>query len=405
MNKTYGAQALTLLALGYFVDFFDLTLFAATRAQILQSFQIDSDNLFNISRLIFNSQAIGIMLGGLIAGIWGDKIGRLSSVRFGIFLYSTAILFSVFTTSIHCFIFLRFIAGVGLAGELASSITVTTEILEGKARDIAANIIYFFGIIGGISATILSNFVHWKTLFLIGGCAGFALLFFRMSIREPVIFNNVKKNPDISRGSLKLLLFKKESFIRVLGLISLLVPFWFMVYFINFGPEIAKHIGLRTHPNQSIILVCFFVGSILGTYLFTFLAQALNSRKKTIFCTFAIMLFAIMGLLIGGFLHLWQFYALMLLIGLSCGYPGVFTVLAAESFGTNQRTTGTCVVSCVGRGSAILVNLFVPWMMNLFHTAALGIMWSNILIFILGITALTILQETHQRSIDFVEQH
>lgn len=403
MNKTYGIQALILLSLGYFVDFFDLTLFAATRAQILQSFHIQHENLFNISRLIFNSQAIGIVIGGLVAGIWGDKIGRLSSVRFGIFLYSTAILLSVFTTSIHFFIFLRFIAGVGLAGELASSVTVTTELLEGKARDIAANVIYFSGIVGGIAATVLSNFVHWKTLFLIGSLAGFSLLFFRMNIRDPLLFNNIKKNPNISRGSLKLLFLKKDSFVRVLGLIALLVPFWFMVYFINFGPEIAHHIGLKTIPNQSIILVCFFVGSVLGTYLFTILTHIFNSRKKTIFCTLLIMLITITGFLIGTLLYPWQFYTLMFFIGVSCGYPGIFTVLAAESFGTNQRTTGTCIVSCAGRGSAILVNLFVPWMMSLFSTSLLGIMFSNIIIFLLGVTALAVLTETQHRSIDFVE--
>lgn len=403
MEKKQHIQALMLLSLGYMVDFFDLTLFAAARGQILSSFHINPDNTLHVSYLMFNSQAIGIVLGGLLAGMWGDKIGRMSSIRLGILLYSSAILLSVFTTSIDVFIFLRFLAGLGLAGELASSVTFITESTEGRRRDIGVSIIYFSGVIGGILATVLSAFVGWKTLFLIGAIAGFLLLFFRMSLKDPILFYTIKKNTDIRKGSLRILFLKKDSLVRVLSLTILLIPFWFMVYFINFGPEIARQIGIVEVPLQSIILGCFFVGSVVGTYLFAFLVRFLKARKKTLIYAFFIMFIAILLFLFGPYLQVWHFYTIMFILGISCGYPGIFTALAAESFGINQRATGTSFVSCLGRGSIILINAFVPWAMSLFGTPLEGILFANIFVLFLSIFALFMIRETHAKSIDYIE--
>jgi len=397
-------KALILLAFGYLIDFFDLTLFAAARAQILESFDVSSDNLMHVSRLMFNAQALGIVLGGLVSGVWGDKIGRMSSIRVGIFIYSTAILWSAYTTSVNWFICLRFIAGVGLAGELASSVTFMTEAWEGKARDFAISTIYFSGVLGGILATVLSSYLNWKILFITGALSGYALLVFRLSIKDSILFQRLKNNNQIRRGSLSALFLKKNSLIRVINLTLLLVPFWFMVYFVNFGPEIARQIGLQGHPSQSVILANFFIGAVFGTYLFSALSRLLRSRKKTLICVFCIMLFAIFSFLFGQYLTLFEFYIIIFILGITCGYPSIYTALASESFGTNQRTTGTCIVSCFGRGSLVFINFLVPWSISWTNSTMVGIVFCNLFIFLLGIVALSFLEETHERSINFVEK-
>ncbi len=395
-------NALILLALGYLVDFFDLTLFAAARASILESLHVAPENVMNVSRLMFNSQAIGIAIGGVCSGMWGDKIGRMSSVRIGIFIYSIAILWSTVTTSVDWFICLRFLAGFGLAGELGSSVTFVTEAYEGKKRDRATSIIYFSGVLGGILATVLSAFVYWKTLFIIGACAGFVLLFLRMNIKDSVLFHTLKEKSHIKRGSLKELLFKRTTLTQVVALTSLLVPFWFMVYFINFGPEVAKQIGVNGKPLQSIILGCFFIGSVFGTYTLAYLAPIVKSRKKLLISVFVWMFCVVSILLLGNYMSLYAFYGVMFLLGMGCGYPGLYTTLAAETFGTNLRTTGTCMVSCLGRASLVVINSLVPFLIAYTASVSLGIVISNLIVLGIVIIALSVLQETHQRSIDFL---
>ena len=218
------------------------------------------------------------------------------------------------------------------------------------------------------------------------------------------MFYATKADHTIPRGSLKLLFFTKHSFLRVLSLIILLVPFWFMVYFINFGPEIARQIHFKgPAPSQSIILGCFFVGSVIGTYVFMHLMQFLKSRKKTLLCVFIMMLLTVGLFSFGPYLNLTHFYVLMTILGVACGYPGVYTTLAAESFGTNQRATGTCVVSCVGRGSLVFINAFVPWAMTLFAIPWMGIMLAGVVVFLGSVCALLLLKETYAQPIDFVD--
>lgn len=392
-----------ILAIGYMIDFFDLTIFAVVRIPVLESLGVAEQDYLKVSALMFNAQAIGVVVGGILSGIWGDKFGRMSAVRLGIFIYSVAIILNTFATNVSMFALLRFIAGVGLAGEFAASITLLSELLSTKARARAAGVIYSSGVVGGMLAAFIGSFFHWKILFIVGGVAGLILLLARISVADSIIFQNVKSKTHIVRGSLKLLLLNKSSFTKLLAFLLSIVPFWFMAFFVNFAPEVAKSVGIKETISQGFSLAVYFVGSFVGSYFFPYIARLTASRKKSIFSALFIMLLAICMFSMGHLLTIQLYYVILFLIGLASGYAGIFMVFAAESFGTNQRNIASSVISNLARCSLVIMNAFVPWMASQFQQIWIGLVMSALIIFILGVFSLFSLRETNYSSLDFHE--
>lgn len=392
-----------ILAIGYMIDFFDLTIFAVARTPALQALGVPPEDFVKISSLMFNAQALGAVLGGILSGIWGDKFGRMSAVRAGILLYSVCIIANAFVTTVPMFALLRFISSVGLAGEFAASITLLSELLPSEQRAKACGIIYSSGVLGGMLAAYVGSVFHWQTLFVIGGLAGLVLLFVRVSVADSIIFQNVKQKSNIVRGSLKLLILNKNSLMRVTALLLTIIPFWFMAFFVNFAPEIAKSVGIKDSISQSFSLGVYFVGSFLGSYFFPYIAKFTFSRKKSIFSALLIMFLSIALFSIGSSLSIEIYYSILFLIGLASGYPGVLMLFAVESFGTNQRNIASSMISNLARCSIIIMNAFVPWMSAQFNQMWIGLVLSAAIFFILGTFALFSLKETTYKTLDYTE--
>lgn len=392
-----------ILAIGYMIDFFDLTIFAVVRIPALQSLGVQQEDFVRVSALMFNAQALGIVIGGVLSGIWGDKFGRMSAVRLGILLYSISIIINVFVTTVPMFAAMRFLSGVGLAGEFAASITLLSELLPAYKRGKVSGIIYSSGVLGGMLAAFIGSIFHWKVLFLVGGFAGIILLFARISIGEPVLFQTLKYQKHVIRGSLKLLILNKSSFLKLVALILSVIPFWFMAFFVNFAPEIAKSIGIREAISQGFSLGAYFVGSFVGSYFFPFVAKITFSRRISVFSALLIMFLAISLFSFGQLISVHFYYTILFLIGLASGYVGLLMVLAVESFGTNQRTIASSVISNFARCSLVLMNAFVPWMASLFNHMWIGLILSASIFLILATLSLLYLKETTYSSLDFNE--
>lgn len=401
--KNNTSFIILILAIGYMIDFFDLTIFAVVRIPVLTSLGVPEYDFMRVSALMFNAQAAGVVVGGVLSGIWGDKFGRMSAVRIGILIYSIAIILNTFVTTVPLFAFMRFVAGVGLAGEFAASITLLSELLNPNERGKAAGIIYSSGVIGGMLAAFIGTFFDWKILFIVGGLAGLILLLARVSVADSIIYQNVKSKSHIVRGSLKLLLLNKTSLSKLIAFLLSIIPFWFMAFFVNFAPEVAKSIGIRETISQGLSLAIYFIGSFLGSHFFPYIARLTASRKMSIFSALFIMLLAISMFSMGHLLTLQMYYLILLLIGIASGYSGIFMVFAAESFGTNQRNIASSVISNLARCSLIAMNAFVPWMASQFNQIWIGLVLSATIIFSLGVLALFSLQETRFISLDYNE--
>ncbi|HSY74472.1 MAG TPA: MFS transporter, partial [Dongiaceae bacterium] len=110
-------------ALGYFVDVYDLILFAIVRGASLKDLGFSGDQILERGIFLFNCQMAGMLVGGIAFGILGDRIGRVAILFGSILLYSVANIANGFAHSIEAYAVWRFIAGFGLAGELGGGIT------------------------------------------------------------------------------------------------------------------------------------------------------------------------------------------------------------------------------------------------------------------------------------------
>jgi putative MFS transporter len=126
--------AVIVAALGYFVDIYDLVLFSIVRVPSLKGLGATGSQLMSDGIFLINMQMFGMLVGGVFWGILGDKKGRLSILFGSIITYSLANIANGFVTSIEMYAALRFIAGVGLAGELGAGITLVVEVMPKEIR-------------------------------------------------------------------------------------------------------------------------------------------------------------------------------------------------------------------------------------------------------------------------------
>ena len=192
-------------ALGYFVDIYDLLLFGIVRVPSLNSLNLDADLA---GTLILNFQMVGLLVGGILWGVLGDKKGRLSVLFGSILVYSLANIACGFLpyfpskniTEIYAI--LRFIAGVGLAGELGAGITLVSESLPKQLRAIGTSIVAGFGLLGAVVAQLTVELAgDWTYAYFIGGILGLLLLFLRIGVSESGIYKDIEKATNIQKGN------------------------------------------------------------------------------------------------------------------------------------------------------------------------------------------------------------
>lgn len=378
---------IVIAALGYFVDIYDLVLFGVVKAESLMSILPNASEASRAAtgKMLFNVQMFGMLLGGLIWGILGDKKGRLKVLFGSILLYSLANIANAFVSDVPSYIVIRLIAGIGLAGELGAGITLISELMPKETRGYGTMIVVTFGALGAVAASLIGAegqvvgaFIaklsgwqpqNWQVVYLIGGGMGLLLLLLRVGALESGFFQQMNHNTTIQKGQLRLIFGKKENFIKYLHCISIGIPIWYTVGLLimnsadNFGPWL----GLYEISNGKAVMYCY-LGLSAGDLLAGFLSQWLKSRKRVV------QLYLIFSLLVTIlFLGVFQqfnitdstYYALCFLLGAGTGYWAIFVTIAAEQFGTNIRSTAANTIPNFVRGSVNLIVLFFGLLVSL----------------------------------------
>jgi MFS family permease len=306
-------------------------------------------------------QMYGMLLGGILWGVLGDKRGRLSVLFGSIFVYSVANIANGMVHSVEAYAIWRFIAGIGLAGELGAGITLVAETLPKEKRGYGTMIVASFGISGAIVANLVYQAVgDWRLCYFAGGVLGLLLLALRVSVRESGMFREVK-NTDVTRGKFLSLFTQRDRFIRYLQCIFIGIPLWFLVgVLITFAPEFAKALGVEgaeTIRAGHAIAWCY-AGLVVGDIASGALSQWLRSRKKVMALFLALNLVMVFVYLNAFGISVSGFYLLCLAMGFSVGYWVIFVTIAAEQFGTNIRATVTTTVPNFVRGALPLIIIF-----------------------------------------------
>ena len=215
--------AVMVAALGYFVDIYDLLLFSIVRVASLRSVGVAEGDLMKTGMLLINAQMAGLLIGGLLWGALGDKRGRLSVLFGSIFLYSAANIANAFVQSVPQYAVLRFIAGVGLAGELGAGITLIAEILPTQLRGYGTTVVASVGILGAVLGGLVGDAFSWRASYALGGFMGILILLLRVGVRESGLYTKMTKGAT-TRGSFSLIFGRKDLLKRYIAIVFVGVP-------------------------------------------------------------------------------------------------------------------------------------------------------------------------------------
>jgi MFS family permease len=407
-NEVKNTNLLVLIAaLGYFVDIYDLVLFSVERIDSLKEIlgaSASKEEIKNVGMQLLNWQMGGMLVGGIVWGIYGDKKGRLSVLFGSILMYSLANIANGFVQTVEQYALLRFISGFGLAGELGAGITLVSETMSKEKRGIGTMIVATVGVFGAVVAGFMGDIItNWRYSFFLGGGMGLLLLIMRIGVFESGMFESMKKS-TIPKGNLLLLLKSKTNLMKYLGVIAIAVPVWYVMgILITFSPEMMKSLGVTTFtPDPGKAIMFAYLGITFGDFLSGMLSQLLKSRKKVLTLFLVLTILSVFMYFTLAVKSEFMFYGVITFVGIATGYWAVFMSTAAELFGTNIRATVTTTAPNFVRGSVIFLTLGFRYL-EVYFSAINAAVLIGIVTFIPAFLALYKMEETFHKDLDYVE--
>lgn len=404
---------IVIASLGYFVDIYDLVLFNVVKKESLMALGLSGEALDHYDTSLFNWQMTGMLLGGLIWGIMGDKRGRIQVLFGSILMYSLANIANAFVHDTGMYAFWRLIAGIGLAGELGAGITLVVESMEKEKRGYGTMIIVTFGALGGVAARMVGgkglalagalglNLMGWQMAYIVGGVLGILLLALRAGAFESGMFREMKQS-DVRKGQFLMLFKSRERFLKYISCIAIGLPVWFVVgVLINKSHKIAPYIGVQGQIDVGDSVMWSYIGLSVGDLLSGVLSQWLRSRRKVVLIYLSILTIAVFLYLYNKGISMDTFHWMCALLGASTGFWALFVTIASEQFGTNLRSTVANTVPNFVRGATVpITNAFV-WLLP--YGVDVACLTVGGLCIALSFIATLYVNETFHKDLDYFE--
>lgn len=392
-------------ALGYFVDIYDLLLFGIVRVPSLKDLGLSPEEVSSVGKNILNWQMGGLLIGGILWGILGDKKGRLSVLFGSIITYSIANIACGFVQDPTTYAILRFVAGVGLAGELGAGITLVSEILPKELRALGSSLVAGIGLFGAVFAYFtVKELGGWRNAYFVGGGLGIVLLLLRVSVFESGMFENLKHQAHVKKGDFFSLFTNKDRLFRYLKCIAIGIPTWFVIGILaTFANEFGVAMGISEVIEPGKAIMFCYVGLATGDLMSGVISQVLKSRKKAVAILLFLSLICSVVYLYSGIETATGLYATCAFAGFSVGYWAMFVTIGAEQFGTNLRNTAATTIPNMVRGTVILMTSLFAYLkptMSIFNAAAIV----GLIAFILAFYSIFTIPETHGKDLDFLEE-
>lgn len=323
-------------------------------------------------------------------------------------MYSLATIGNGFVKTIDQYTWLRFIAGLGIAGELGASITLTSELLPKEKRGIASAIIATSGVLGCITAyfVYMLSGENWRLCYFIGGGMGMALLFLRIGFLESGMYSDMRKT-NVPVGNFLMLLNNRERFIRYLRGILIGLPVWYIIgILISFSDEFAKRFNI-TGFDQPKALMLQYAALAFGDMGAGFFSNYIKSRKKTLFIYYAITaLFMILFFAFHGGGNAFNMYLICMGLGFGSGISVLYITMSAEQFGTNLRATAAISIPNLVRGFLPLISVIFQFLRSnfVFNDYVTGAWVTGLIVMLIGFIAVLYSKETFGKDLNFVEE-
>lgn len=392
-------------SLGYFVDIYDLILFLIVKKPSLLDVGVAPDHVESTGRYLLNVQMVGMLIGGIIWGILGDKRGRLSTLFFTILLYSIANLANGFVTNIDQYAALRFIAGLGLAGELGIGITLVSEVMNKEARGYGTAIVAGVGIAGAALAYYVTVWTSdWRWTYWVGGILGLLLLVMRISVNESAMFAHAKSE-GADRGNFLGIFTSGKRVMKYIWCILIGVPVWFVIGIVVAGAEkfASEVFHVQGKIDGARCVMWHYVGASIGSFLSGFLSQYLRSRKKALYIFLAALIVTDTGFFFCQGVTVGVFYFMIFALGVAQGYWSVFVTIASEQFGTNLRATVATTVPNIVRGMVVPMSLLYAALGTAAQGEWKGAAITGGLVVALAFVATYKMDETYGKDLNYIE--
>ena len=405
-KSTVFTAAVIVAALGYFVDIYDLILFSIVRVESLKDLGITATTeVTNQGLFLINMQMGGMLVGGILWGILGDKKGRLSVLFGSILLYSLANIANGFVQNIDQYAWLRLIAGIGLAGELGAGITLVSESLPKEKRGYGTMVVVTVGVSGALLGYWVGHRWGWRNAYFVGGGLGLALLVLRVSVFESGMFQQVQARTEVARGHFLSLFTNPARLGKYLRILLIGVPLWFVVgILVTLAPEFGRALGLTGEVTAGLAVFWCYFGLVFGDFISGALSQVWHSRNKAlqVFLAFCAVLVGVYLFGIKGASPT-TFYTVCFVMGISVGFWALFVTVAAEQFGTNLRATVATTAPNFARGAVVgLVPAFK------YLSGALGFVPGAAVLggisLLVAFWAVSTLPESYGKDLDYVEE-
>jgi MFS family permease len=388
-------------ALGYFVDIYDLLIFSIVRVQSLHDIGVKPADMLAKGQFVINIQMLGLLLGGVLWGVLGDRLGRIKVLFGSILLYSIANFANGFVHDVNTYALIRFFAGIGLAGELGAGITLVSETMSKENRGYGTMIVAVIGLFGAVAAAQVAKF-GWQKAYFVGGGLGILLLLLRIGTFESGMYKNMEKSP-VSRGNFLMLFTNGKRFLKYLYCILIGAPLWYVVgVLVTLSPEFGKFLGAKGTLSAGTGVLYTYVGIAVGDIIAGLLAQITKSRKLTMLIFLLLTTVSVYCYLSSKNITNAQFVWLCFFMGCTVGYWATFVTIASEQFGTNLRATVTTTVPNFVRGSLIPINGLFTLLAARFGMINSGYIMMAILTLI-ALFSLSQLRESFGKNLDFLE--
>jgi MFS transporter, putative metabolite:H+ symporter len=409
-NKSVFNLAVLVAALGYFVDIYDLLLFTIVREPSLAGLGVDLSNkkaVISASTYIINWQMVGLLIGGILWGVLGDKKGRLSVLFGSILLYSVANFFTGYVKSVDQYAYARFIAGIGLAGELGAGITLVSELLPKSKRGLGTSLVAGIGLFGAVFAYFTYKVTDdWRLCYKIGGGLGIGLLLLRISVAESGMFKNVKQQ-QVQRGNLLMFFNNRTRFRKYFLAILIGLPTWYVIgILVNLSNQFANAFYGKNNIESGRAIMFAYAAIGAGDILVGLVSQYFKSRKKALYLFYTFTIISGILFFSGLIKNDASMYAICAALGFSTGFWAIFVTMGAEQFGTNLRATAATTIPNMVRGALPLINLMFldlfqkSWGWNIVQSGII----TGIIVMVVTLIAAYFTEETFHKDLNYVEE-
>ena len=395
-------------ALGYFVDIYELLLFSIVRKPSLIGLGVLDEKipLLVASTKVINWQMTGLLIGGILWGVMGDKKGRLSVLFGSIILYSIANFATGYVQTVDQYAWARFIGGIGLAGELGAGITLVSELLPRSKRGLGTSLVAGVGLLGAVFAYFIFKATDdWRLCYKIGGVLGVFLLMLRVSVSESLMYANIK-SANVQKGNFFMFFTDAKRFKKYMLAILIGLPTWYVIgILMNYSNRFSADLYTNSLVDSGKATMFGYIGISVGDVTIGFISQYFKSRKKALFLFYGFTI-------ISCFLYFStlnnsdsMMYLICGLLGFSSGFWAIFVTMGAEQFGTNLRATAATTIPNMVRGALPLINLMFldlfqeTWKWNLIKS---GIV-TGIVVMCIAVIAAWFTEETFRKKMNFLE--